>query len=323
MDHGPIGPAVWSISTPGEYTIRLTHCFSGFALDALVFQLVSLPAPTGDGPDESERNDEKAFLETAGRVAVEAEHFSLRRQGVGNDRRWRLIPSEEPGIAPWTSFRGSGYVQFMPDIGGRKRRISPSAFTYRVSTSARSQAVQSVSRNEPRRDDWYGVRAQTSHASYQFAMMSLLLDEPQKYRDICGQMLEHFAETDDVNDARWTAWTCVLMPNAVDNYDACVRFAEIAVSSDSNNSQSLGTLGDVLFRAGRHEDAVETSHRDHRHPGGDTLPKSTSPALYLVLPGHVRAETWPHRRSSEMAGQSSATKPNKNSPPTKHPGIDE
>jgi hypothetical protein len=42
--------AIFSITTPGEYTIRLAPREDGVAVDTLVFQLTSLAAPTGIGP---------------------------------------------------------------------------------------------------------------------------------------------------------------------------------------------------------------------------------------------------------------------------------
>ncbi|MCI0537061.1 MAG: hypothetical protein L0Z50_17740 [Verrucomicrobiales bacterium] len=46
-------PAVWDISAAGVYTIRLTMREDGSAVDALIFQLASLPDPTDPGPAES------------------------------------------------------------------------------------------------------------------------------------------------------------------------------------------------------------------------------------------------------------------------------
>jgi hypothetical protein len=45
--------AVWMISEPGDYTIRIAFRESGTALDALVFQTENLPAPSEFGPRQS------------------------------------------------------------------------------------------------------------------------------------------------------------------------------------------------------------------------------------------------------------------------------
>ena len=43
----------WNIASPGDYTLRFTQREDGSAVDAWVFQLASLPAPTDFGPPRS------------------------------------------------------------------------------------------------------------------------------------------------------------------------------------------------------------------------------------------------------------------------------
>src|SRR5206468_2440183 len=45
--------AVWTIATPGTYTVRLSQREDGSSIDAFVLQLASLPEPDNPGPDES------------------------------------------------------------------------------------------------------------------------------------------------------------------------------------------------------------------------------------------------------------------------------
>lgn len=47
-------PAIWTISKAGTYTIRLSQREDGNSIDALIFQLNSLPRPTDPGPPESQ-----------------------------------------------------------------------------------------------------------------------------------------------------------------------------------------------------------------------------------------------------------------------------
>ena len=109
------GPAVWTISAPGEYTLRLVMREPGAALDAFVFQLTELPPPTGAGPDESERDDQGVFLEAEGGTVAEAEHFSER--SPGRDHQWRVVPAEGSGQMQFKNFRGQGYLQALPIKG--------------------------------------------------------------------------------------------------------------------------------------------------------------------------------------------------------------
>ncbi|MGE9268670.1 MAG: PEP-CTERM sorting domain-containing protein, partial [Verrucomicrobiales bacterium] len=47
-------PATWEITTPGTYTLQFYQREDGSMIDAWVFQLDSLAAPTGDGPATSQ-----------------------------------------------------------------------------------------------------------------------------------------------------------------------------------------------------------------------------------------------------------------------------
>lgn len=46
-------PVLWTISTPGDCTIRFSMREDGAAIDTFVFQHSDLPAPTGEGPPPS------------------------------------------------------------------------------------------------------------------------------------------------------------------------------------------------------------------------------------------------------------------------------
>ncbi|MHC4097545.1 MAG: protein kinase domain-containing protein [Planctomycetota bacterium] len=104
--------AVWSISSPGDYTIRFATREDGAALDSFVFQLLSLPPPEGDGPVESKVTEDKVFPESDGRMVVEAEHFGSRTAWSCN---WLMVPDETPGDVVHYKFRGTGYLQALPD----------------------------------------------------------------------------------------------------------------------------------------------------------------------------------------------------------------
>jgi tetratricopeptide (TPR) repeat protein len=107
-DHGP---AIWQIAAPGDYTITLAAREDGVAIDAFVFQLANLPEPEGDEP-ESEITDTTVFLDSNGRVVVEAEHFADR---TPFECSWLVVPDEDAGDTEHLNFRGAGYVQALPD----------------------------------------------------------------------------------------------------------------------------------------------------------------------------------------------------------------
>ncbi len=87
----------------------------GAAIDTFVLQLSDLPAPTGDGPDESSSTPDNIFVESHGQVVVEAEHFSSRT--TAGEMNWVVVPEEDRGVGDHSNFRGTGYVQVLPDRG--------------------------------------------------------------------------------------------------------------------------------------------------------------------------------------------------------------
>jgi serine/threonine protein kinase/tetratricopeptide (TPR) repeat protein len=113
------GPAVWQIAAPGDYTITFAPRKDGVAIDAFMFQLASLPAPQGDGPEESPMTKEKVFLSSDGRVVVEAEHFADR---TPLECSWLVVPGEDGGDTAHINFRGTGYVQALPDMSPSPRQ---------------------------------------------------------------------------------------------------------------------------------------------------------------------------------------------------------
>lgn len=58
--------ATWDITAPGDYTIRIIRREDGTALDTLIFQLDSLPAPTSTGPVASATVNEPYTIPVAG-----------------------------------------------------------------------------------------------------------------------------------------------------------------------------------------------------------------------------------------------------------------
>ena len=113
LDNTPRQPALWDFPESGDYTLQFLMREDGFALDRFVLQLASLPFVDGRGPAESSRAD-GVFLETAGRVVAEAEHFAARSGGV-QATKWRVIPDEHTGS--WRNAVGDKYVQVLPEAG--------------------------------------------------------------------------------------------------------------------------------------------------------------------------------------------------------------
>src|SRR5205823_11794184 len=73
----------------------------------------------------------------------------------------------------------------------------------------------------------------------------------------CADALAHFQDTKDAAHANVVAWTCALAPAAVTSYEPALALARRAVAAEPKDRNHLSTLAAMLYRAGRHQDAVE------------------------------------------------------------------
>jgi serine/threonine protein kinase/Tfp pilus assembly protein PilF len=92
---------------------------------------------------------------------------------------------------------------------------------------------------------------------YWVSLSRLGLADIGGYRTACAQILQQFGVSEEPNDAYWAAWTCALGAEAVDDYGPVMRLAELAVEAEPDSEVYLKTLGGILYRAGRFEEAVE------------------------------------------------------------------
>jgi tetratricopeptide (TPR) repeat protein len=81
------------------------------------------------------------------------------------------------------------------------------------------------------------------------------------YRRACTELLDRFGRTEDMDVANSVAWTCAVAPGASADLGPAVRLAERAVAARPDDYFLLKTLGGVLLRAGRAEEAIEAITR--------------------------------------------------------------
>ena len=86
------------------------------------------------------------------------------------------------------------------------------------------------------------------------------------YRVDCERLISAFGQTEDTGTANTVAWTCALAPASTSDSDLIVRLAERAVAG-SRNWYNLNTLGAVLYRAGRHADAINALQEGIKNHG--------------------------------------------------------
>ncbi len=77
------------------------------------------------------------------------------------------------------------------------------------------------------------------------------------YRRCCAKLLEKYGATTDLGQANNVAWTCALLPQAVDDLQPVLALARKAVAGRPGSYAELNTLGAVLLRAGHPEEAVK------------------------------------------------------------------
>ncbi len=76
------------------------------------------------------------------------------------------------------------------------------------------------------------------------------------YRRICGRIVETFLRGGDANQVNNAVWICAVGPAAVKDFGPLVR--ELTrVLGPQPDADRLNTLGALLYRAGRFEDAVK------------------------------------------------------------------
>ncbi|PHR94866.1 MAG: hypothetical protein COA78_31330 [Blastopirellula sp.] len=106
--------------------------------------------------------------------------------------------------------------------------------------------------------DFFQVRElypNSSSTHYQFAITTLAADDQAGYRASCQKMLITFAESDEALSTHFTAWTCALTPNALEDYAPAIQLARHTVEQEPGNKQHLNGLGAILMRAGRYDAA--------------------------------------------------------------------
>lgn len=88
------------------------------------------------------------------------------------------------------------------------------------------------------------------------ALAQLGAGQMEEYRRTCADMLQRFGRAEDPISTHWIASTCVLVPEAVENLNHVIQLAEKAVEANDTIAR-LNTLGAVLYRAGRFDEAIQ------------------------------------------------------------------
>jgi WD40 repeat protein/serine/threonine protein kinase len=106
---------------------------------------------------------------------------------------------------------------------------------------------------------------------YWLALARLGAGDLAGYRSACAAMLGRFGQSKNSVDAHWVAWSAVLAPAAVKDFNQAVRLAETAVHGDPQNYMCHLTHAAALYRAGRLGEAIKKLNE---------IAANTTPFLY-------------------------------------------
>ncbi len=73
--------------------------------------------------------------------------------------------------------------------------------------------------------------------SYSCALLNVKLHHESVYRKQCKSMLDHYGNSTEANEWNLTAWTCALVPNALDDYEPSIALAKRAVEAEPTNPE--------------------------------------------------------------------------------------
>jgi tetratricopeptide (TPR) repeat protein len=76
------------------------------------------------------------------------------------------------------------------------------------------------------------------------------------FRKACAAMREHFRRSARPDAVHLTVWTCIQVPDALEDWTPLTHWAEKTLTADPNNFDRLTVLGALLYRAGRFEEAA-------------------------------------------------------------------
>ena len=148
--------------------------------------------------------------------------------------------------------------------------------------------------------------SETYYGLYQRALCLAIQSDRDGYQSVCHTMLDKFSHSTEIPEVSFSAWSCCLLPNSLDDYSVPIELLERATEQDTDNIASRCYLGATLFRAGRFQDARKQLRRL-----GETSDENSSPAyawLFLAMAEYHLGETdeaikWFDRADSYIDGQ--------------------
>jgi serine/threonine protein kinase len=120
---------------------------------------------------------------------------------------------------------------------------------------------------------------------YHAATLHLRAGDVAGYRRVCRAMLERFQDTQVPEIADRTAKTCLLLPDAVPDFDRVQKLADRAVTGTEKHGSYrwfVFVKGLAEYRAGRHAEAVNWLNRFDPHADGAHIDASAFAVLAMA-----------------------------------------
>jgi WD40 repeat protein/serine/threonine protein kinase/tetratricopeptide (TPR) repeat protein len=126
------------------------------------------------------------------------------------------------------------------------------------------------------------------------ALLRLKLGDAAGYRQVCASALGRRGTTPDPSKDNTVAWLCAVGPGTAADTARAVKLAERLVAADPGSANSLNTLGAVLYRAGRFDEARQRLDEGRKARAGE---ETVHDWLFLAMAhhhlGHVKeARHW-------------------------------
>jgi tetratricopeptide (TPR) repeat protein len=135
---------------------------------------------------------------------------------------------------------------------------------------------------------------------YRAALIRLASGDRAGYRAACARMLQHFGNAERSGEpADFTAWTCAVGPDALDDPRPALTLAERLHHDRPQDAMIAMPLGAMLYRAGRFAEAIAQLTEAEKLPAQRTSPIYSW--LFLAMAHHRRGHADKARRWLDRA----------------------
>jgi WD40 repeat protein len=202
----------------------------------------------------------------------EGRELIVEKTAVGFDDRWRVLHAKDSEYD--RGFR-AGLTQF--DRAWHRAEADASAQAGHWFAAAHH--LHRLASHQPA--EAVGVSTQLW---YDYCSAARARGDLSSYKAVCADLLKRFGDTRDPEVANPLAWMCAMMPGAVEDPARPLRLAEMAVASNPRNSSWVGTLGLVLYRCGKYDEAKTRLDEAVKLAGNNGAPEDR----FVLAMAHAR-----------------------------------